>query len=351
MKSSSRISRGRWSLEGGYVETQEHLIFTVKGIIHPPDRVIAYLRYIPDPTGDRIRNDVKYKRIYNFEDQISIIKSKYPQYVYYDEIWDVEVQSVPIERIVRVYDPSEGLKKLIKGFNGSDRLAEAAKSFAEELSQESGVDMDFMGISGSLLLSLHKETSDIDFIVYGTSNCIKAREALRKMLAEGRNFRKLGSKYLSEVFNSRSLETPMSYELFVKHEARKVIQGIYRDFIYFIRFIKDLDEINERYGERKIKNKGLAKVKALVTDDSESIFTPCIYKIKCLDVLEGSVKPNELIEVISLRGRFAEQAAKSEIVEIRGKLEEVELRGKRYQRIIIGLPGDYMISLNLKALE
>jgi len=348
LRSSLNTSRGRWSLEGGYVETPEHLIFTVKGLVHPPGRVIAYLRYMADPSGDRIRSGIKYKRIYGFGDQISIIKSKYPQYMYYDEIWGVEVQSVPLDRISRIYDPTEGLKRLMESSDLNDQLAQAARGFAEEISLASGVDVDFMGISGSLLLSLHTSASDIDFIVYGVKNSLKVRDALRKLLSEESSFRRFSPEELKFLFNFRSIETPMSYELFVKQENRKVIQGVYRGFTYFIRFVKDINEVSEAYGERATRGIGKARVKALVTEDSESIFTPCTYKIKCLEVIEGEADPHTLTEITSFRGRFAEQAVKGEIIEVRGRLEEVTFRGKRYQRIVVGATGDYMTSLSLK---
>ena len=43
-------------IEGDYVETQEGLLFTVKGIHHPEGQIIAYLRYVPDPMGTRERS-------------------------------------------------------------------------------------------------------------------------------------------------------------------------------------------------------------------------------------------------------------------------------------------------------
>ena len=38
-------------LEGYAVETVEKLIFAVKGLVHPPDRLIAYMRYLPTCGG------------------------------------------------------------------------------------------------------------------------------------------------------------------------------------------------------------------------------------------------------------------------------------------------------------
>jgi hypothetical protein len=34
-------------LEGDFIETYDHLIFDVKGFLHPKDRIIAFLRYVP----------------------------------------------------------------------------------------------------------------------------------------------------------------------------------------------------------------------------------------------------------------------------------------------------------------
>lgn len=331
-------------LEGGYVETPEQLIFTVKGLVHPPHRIIAYLRYMADPKGERVRSNVRYRRIYGFEEQLSIIRSRYPQYLHYDEVFDVELQSVPRKKIWRVYDPSKGLMEVMNRIR--DPLAQAAKSFAEEISSASGVDLNDMGISGSLLLSLHTHTSDIDLIVYGIVNSIKVQRALRKLLDEEDHFKRFNEEYLKKLFEFRSSETPMSYDVFVKQERRKVIQGVYRGYTYFIRFVKDLHEIGETYGERRSRGLGRAKVRAVVTDDSESLFTPCTYKVRCLEVVSGSVNSSLLKEVTSFRGRFSEQAVKGEVIEVEGRLEEVNFKGLRYQRIVVGASGDYMVALN-----
>ena len=39
--------------EGDYVETFDGHIFDVKGLVHPPRKVIAYLKYVPDLFGER----------------------------------------------------------------------------------------------------------------------------------------------------------------------------------------------------------------------------------------------------------------------------------------------------------
>ena len=54
--------------EGDLIETREGLIFDVKGLTHPPDRVISYVRYFPHSTGDRERGGIKYEKVYSLKE-------------------------------------------------------------------------------------------------------------------------------------------------------------------------------------------------------------------------------------------------------------------------------------------
>ncbi|MFW9845496.1 MAG: hypothetical protein ACFFD6_02010, partial [Candidatus Thorarchaeota archaeon] len=53
-------------IEGHFIITDDDLIFEVKGVIHPSDRVIAYLRYIKDDSGDRrSRDGTRFRKVYD----------------------------------------------------------------------------------------------------------------------------------------------------------------------------------------------------------------------------------------------------------------------------------------------
>ena len=47
--------------EGELIETKDGIIFDVKGLTHPPDKVIAFPRFIPSTKGNRERKEVKYE--------------------------------------------------------------------------------------------------------------------------------------------------------------------------------------------------------------------------------------------------------------------------------------------------
>ena len=89
-------------LEGDYIETVEGLFFAVKGVHHPPGFTIAYLRYMPDRKGGRIRNSRRYTRLYDLEITEDILKRNYPHYLNRIERKSLILQSVPKNNIQRI---------------------------------------------------------------------------------------------------------------------------------------------------------------------------------------------------------------------------------------------------------
>ena len=86
----------------------------------------------------------------------------------------------------------------------------------------------------------------------------------------------------------------------------------------------------------------ITKIKATIADDSESLFTPCTYKLVNVQIIEGT-KTEPIEEIVSFRGRFCEQAKSSETVIAEGKLERVQQKGKRdHFRLLLGSkPSDH----------
>jgi predicted nucleotidyltransferase len=153
------------------------------------------------------------------------------------------------------------------------------------------------------------------------------------------------AKELKALFDFRSKDTIMSFEDFVRTESRKVLQGKFLQRDYFIRCVKEWDEVNEQYGSVQYEPLGDAKIAATIADDSQMIFTPCIYQIEDVKLLEGR-KTEPLREITSFRGRFCEQARTGEKVIAYGKVERVTKveEGEEYLRLLLGnKPSDCMI--------
>ena len=329
--------------EGDFVETIDGNIFDVKGFVHPPGKVIAFIRYTPDSKGDRVRAETRYRKVYALGERYDLLKRKFPQYLVFDRVFNQWLCVVPVEAIRQHYEPSAYLSQLRRR-DACDELEKRALELAELLHTESGVTWDSLGISGSLLVGLHTPKSDLDLIVYGSKSCWKVYNTLNSLVRDLKgNMRSYRKQDLKELFDFRSKDTIMSFEDFVRTESRKLLQGKFHEKDYYIRCVKAWNEVSETYGAVRYKSWGEAKIQATVTDDAEMIFTPCVYKIGDLQVLQGK-NAEPIQEIISFRGRFCEQARNGEEVIARGTVESVETEKEKYFRLILGnKPSDYMI--------
>jgi hypothetical protein len=330
--------------EGDLVETCEDLIFDVKGLVQPSNRVIAFIRYFPDEKGERRRGEVAYGKVYSLSKRYALLKERFPQYLVYDSVFDETLCEVPVSDVKRRYVPVERLRELRK-FRSLESLESKALQLAELVREKANIRWDAIGISGSILAKLHTPSSDIDPIIYGSKDCWRVHSALKSILKDERSpFKPYSLEDLKTLFDFRSKDTAMSYESFVRTESRKVLQGKFMGTDYFIRFVKDWSEVDESYGDVQYKNVGYAKIEARVVDDSEAIFTPCTYRIGSAKALEGP-KLEPISEIVSFRGRFCEQARIGEVVVAQGKVERVtdRRRNHEYFRLLVGnKPSDHM---------
>lgn len=330
--------------EGDVIETIENAFFDVKGLIHPPERIVAFIRFFSDPSGDRKRDGTSYRKVYPLSERYALLKKAFSQYLVYDPVFSEHLCEVPVENVKYHYKPIDRLQDL-RHIDKLDKVENQALQFIEILRKTANVSWDKMGISGSILVRLHTKASDIDPIVYGSKACCKVYSAVGSLLEDDKSpVKRYSLRELKKLFDFRSKDTITSFEDFVRTDSQKVLQGKFMDRDYFIRFVKDWNEIEEQYGTILYKPVGYAKIKAKVVDNSEAIFTPCTYKIDDVEVLEGGhVKPIE--EIVSFRGRFCEQAKNSEMVIAQGKVELVQKESAReHYRLLLGNKiSDHMI--------
>jgi predicted nucleotidyltransferase len=334
-----------WFREGDFIEDVNRVIFDVKGLVHPHEHVVAFPRFVPDLEGDRKRGAVTYRKVYALSARYELLEKQFPQYLVQDSVFGERLCEVPVSDVRRHYRPDERLQEL-RVSKQLDSLEQHTVAFASLLKESANVPWSALGVSGSILTRLHTSASDIDPIVYGVENCHKLHSALTKLSTDKKSPLKpyRTSQALRKLFEFRQKDTQVSFEDFVRTESRKVLQGKYLGHDYFIRCVKDWNEIGERYGDVHYSNAGYAKIKATVVDASEAIFTPCTYRIENTHVLKG--KNVKLIsEIASFRGRFCEQAENGESVVAQGKIEQMWSRGgKESFRLLLGnLPSDFII--------
>jgi predicted nucleotidyltransferase len=319
--------------EGDFLETSDGLIFDVKGLLHPRDRVIAYLRYLPDRRGSREREGTVYRKVYDLTTRAKLLRAKWPIYLYKDPIFNREVQAVPVNKIARHYVPSKRFAELQHAIE-LDMQERLALDMAETLVKEAGIPPSKIGVSGSILVGLHTAKSDVDLVLYGSAVARKCLSKLQVLLnTRSQGFSPYEKGDLRKLYLQRGQRASLPFEVFVKHERSKVLQGKYRDTDYFLRCIKEEDESEESYGDTEYYPAGRATVRATISDDSDSIFTPSTYHLVNANVTGKHHAPNQ---IVSFRGRFCEQAHAGEKIYARGSLERVVGRQRRAHRLVIG---------------
>jgi predicted nucleotidyltransferase len=339
-------------IEGDFIETKKNfLFFDVKGLLHPYDRKICFLRYYPDPNGDRIKEGNRYKKVYNLKERYSYLKKNFPEHIFFSEQLDMEVQGVKIENIKNIYTPRELFKQLNKKDKPSN-LELHTLNLCNLFISTVNIPEKAIGITGSQMVGLANETSDIDLIVYGTEISLKFQKAIQNIFNESNDCRMYNLEELKNHYQWRAGGSDISFTDFLRSEKRKLHQGKFCGIDFFIRYIKSPEDWQGDFYDYKYKNYGRIKIKAEILDSVDSIFTPCSYKTKFIKMIESTIKKDDFYvkdirEVNSFRGRFCEQARTGETVLLEGKVEKVNHKGEKFFRILLSDQfHDKMIVLN-----
>lgn len=338
------MSRNLRFREGDFLQIEDEAILEVKGLLHPPDKVIAFVRYLPDPEGDRKLDGKTYRKVYSIEERYKVARERYPQSLIYDHVFNEYLPEIDHSNITHSYLPESKLVNMRKKTR-LDRIERQALLFSGILKKEAEIPWRSIGITGSLLVGLHTDRSDIDAIIFGMENCLRVRDTMQNLLSSKKYFSCYDMQDLKKLYEFRVKDTIMPFEDFARHESRKSFQGIFNDRDFFLRYVKDWDEFKEKYGEVIYRPEGYAKIRAKIIDDSDSMFTPCVYKVANVEFLEGQ-RLHKLEEIASFRGRFCEQAKKDETVIAQGKVERVITRDQDYHRILLGSKvTDFMMTI------
>ncbi len=329
-------------IEGDYLETKkDHLFFDIKGVHHPKDRKICFIRFYPDPDGDREKNGIKYKKIYDLNERYSFLKIHHPKYLFHSEQFDLELQGVKNEDILKIYTPRDYYAELnIK--KGLSRLEKCSLELCELFIAEGNLPEGSIGITGSPMIGINKDHSDIDIMIYGTDTSLNFQQTLPDIIKNRNNFcREYTLEEYQVHYDWRVGGSDIPFDNFLQCERRKLHQGMYKGFEFFIRYLKSPRDWQGDYDDYQYKDLGRIKVKATIINSNDSIFTPCSYKINVSAIIKNDsivndIKMQDIIEVNSFRGRFCEHALEGENVLVEGKLESVIYKDtKNYFRILL----------------
>jgi len=316
-----------------FIYTIDDLYFATTTYLHPKDRIIAYLRYINDPDGDRSLNGLKYSKV-DSKQANKFLKDNFPEYLYNCDVTQVEMMGVPLEKVKKILRPSERLKEIIK-LPSPDNILQKVIKIAETLHELTNIPFNHFGISGSILPGLFDPmVSDIDFVVYGLDNHRRAINAFSEIkYDENSPLKAIKESFWIKLYKKRVKDDSLSYEEFRWYEERKNNRGIINGTLFDILATRDWNEIKGKFGEETYEPIGTVEIEATVSNALAAFDNPAVYQVEDVKILEGLKIPPS--EVASYTHTYAGQAIEGEIIIAKGKLEKISGTNTKY-RLLIG---------------
>jgi len=329
-----------------FLQTKEGFFFCVVGPLHPPDRVISYLKYVPSKLGvwgkgkKRFRRVMRSYTIPNLLETFSFLERNYPHYLFHSSFYNITLTAVPQKHIEEHYKPEEKLAQLLQA-SRLDPLQKKLTRFTSFLAETSNVPHNFFGVTGSILLDIHQpEFSDMDITVYSLRNSLAVKNALVENYALSNSpVKRIEGKTLKAWCARKARRYPLTPAEALKLYERKWNLGVFENTLFSIHPVKLEQEVAEEYGEKTYHPVGRATIRAVVYDNTDCFFLPSVYRIEEAKIMEGP-QVTDIVEVVSYESLYDSLAEVGESIVARGKLECVVDRktSREYHRILVGSP-------------
>ncbi len=315
-----------------FIYTTDDLFFATTTYLHPDDRIISFLRYIPDKDGDRSLNNKKYSKV-DSNQAYKYLGDNLPDYLFDCEITNVNMMAVPLEKVSKILQPIDRLREIMEA-QKRDKLLDKVVKLAEIFHEYTGISYNMMGISGSILPGLYNpDVSDIDFVIYGLKNHRNAMKAFEEIKKENGILKGIEGEYWKKLYKKRIKDSSLTYEEFRWYENRKHNRGILDGTLFDILQTRDWDEIHGTYGATRYEPMGTIEIDCTVTDSLAAFDNPAVYKVDNVDIIEGPEIP--IKELASYTHTYAGQVREGERITARGKLEKV-IGEKISYRLVVG---------------
>ena len=327
-----------------FIQSLEGFFFCVVGYSHPDDKILSYIRYMPNISGEWGNISAKYSRtmpsytIPYLIKNIDILRKDYPDYIFYSDIFNTWMSAVPHKRIMKYFCPEQRLEQIFK-LEKPDLLQNKAIKLVTLISEKSGTPVSSIGVTGSILIDIHRlECSDIDLTVYGRKNSLKIKETLLSLYEEKeKDISKLHGDSLNRWCKEKVEDYPLTFDEAKKLYDRKWNYGLFERTNFSVHPVKLDSEITEQYGDKIFTPVCVIKIKATISEISDSLFLPHTYSVQKVIVEEGP-ELHDIREVTVYEGVYSGIFEIGEEIIVRGKLEKVvDKRSQEvYYRVLVG---------------
>ena len=143
-------------------------MFVTLGHIQPMDRVLSFLKYVPDKEGKWRAGDTRYKRIFwgSVDSTVGGMSLLPQDYTIFDSHFQTDLVEPPRTMIKDYFSSEQRLVEIIE--EPKDVLEDIVQKAAVTIHEELKLSLSNLGISGSILWKGHNPSySDINMNVYG----------------------------------------------------------------------------------------------------------------------------------------------------------------------------------------
>ncbi len=328
-----------------FLRTTEGFLFCVVGPFHPPNRVISYVKYVPAKRGKwgrgkrRFRRAIQAYTIPSLLNTFNRLEKRYPHYLFYSPFYNILMTAVPLEYIARHYKPEEKLARIFQ-ISRLDGLQKKLKRFMSLVSKKSGVPLEALGVTGSILTHIHQPFSDLDVTVYGLKNSLAVKRTLIDAYSYWKSaIQRFESKALKVWCTSKVKSFPLTFDEAMQIYQRKWNIGVFEGTRFSVHPVKLEKELTEKYADKIYEPVGPVVLGAVVQENAESLFLPSIYRVEDVKIIKGP-QVADVKEVVSYEGLYSDIVEIEETILVKGKLEEVhDMRTKqKYHRVLVGSP-------------
>lgn len=309
------------------VEDVDKSFLVVVGNLHPPNGLIAYLKYVR--TNKRTLwkyGDTYYERIlktYSVRNLHQYV-SKHQEFTY-DEILNTYVPLIKLSSIRVYYYPELRFREIMS--KASDELELTVLEFSDILRTYVKNVSNYLGVTGSLLTKTHNvEASDIDMTIYGCRCSSEFLESLNNLST---------SRPTHEEISKQSKTHGLPFEVVAKiYPPFKKL--LIRGKVINVIFVDDSQ--THRYGSEIYVNLHPIELVADIRPyDCRSLFYPStayIDRVFEVKYPESYVRHHDIAYVVSYEGLYSYVLYRGGRLRIRGILQKI-IPNNKY-RVLVG---------------
>jgi uncharacterized protein len=300
------------------------MIFKVIGDTHPDGHYLGYVKYHPDERGDRRLFGQTYRQNTIVSKSFGILADR-PECYVYSPVLGCVITGLPRQDIVAHYSCRQALAAIyedpsrVEGARASEdllaiitRIIRAGKA-------------DLFGVTGSFLAGCFNQRSDIDLVCYGQAGYAAARE----LFANEDLVKPYTGDDLMQLYLRRAkYMAGGNFDALMRQEKRK-FQGLTARVGAHINCEPLRSDDDPAFARMYAKEIGEMTLLATITDHTQGLATPALYRIDVQMVLSSTIDEPEafarrITYLRSYLGAYTGAFRSGDIVHVSGKLVHLQ---------------------------